>query len=259
MHPLCVAGVSFSFDKPVLQDITLDFTAGNFSAILGPNGAGKSTLVKLISRWYVPSTGEIKLFGKPLRLLTTLQIAKSMAVVEQENSYGTDITVAELVSLGRLPHQTLLGGQSQVDTQCIQRAMERTGITELADRRLSTLSGGEKQRVRIATALAQDTALLILDEPTSHLDIRHQVEVLTLLRGLSREGLTVIAVLHDINLAALFCDRLIILSRGRISADGTPEQVLQPATIADAYGCNVAIQPHPVENVPQIVLMRGGE
>jgi len=253
---LKVSNVSFSFDKPVLRSVSTVFNGGSFSGVLGPNGAGKSTLVKIISRWYRPEKGDIFVGDKSISSLTQKDIARNLAVVEQEQSYGTDISVEELVSLGRLPHQSLLGEESCDDRLYVRKAMERTGMLEFAGRRLSTLSGGEKQRARIATALAQDTSILILDEPTSHLDIKHQAELLNFLRTLACDGLTVVAVLHDINLAALFCDRLIILVGGKILTEGTPEEVLTSQTIAAAYGCNVEVVPHPREKVPQIALLR---
>lgn len=256
MVALQVSNVSFSFDKPVLRGVSTVFPGGSLTGVLGPNGAGKSTLVKMLSRWYVPEQGDILLGGKSLRSLTQQEIARQMAVVEQEQAYGADITVEEMVALGRLPHQSLLGEESDEDRRLVRKAMERTGVLEFAGRRLSTLSGGEKQRVRIATALAQNTSILILDEPTSHLDIKYQAELLNLLRALAREGLTVVAVLHDINLAALFCDRLIILAGGKILAEGTPEEVLTSKAIAAAYDCDVVVIPHPRETVPQIALLR---
>lgn len=256
MVALQVSNISFSFDKPVLRGVSTIFADGSLTGVLGPNGAGKSTLVKILSRWYVPEQGDILLGGKSLRTLTQQHIATQMAVVEQEQAYGADITVEEMVALGRLPHQSLLGDESDEDRRLVRKAMERTGVLEFAGRRLSTLSGGEKQRVRIATALAQNTSILILDEPTSHLDIKYQAELLNLLRDLAREGLTVVAVLHDINLAALFCDRLLILAGGKILAEGTPEEVLTSKSIAAAYDCDVVVIPHPRENVPQIALLR---
>jgi len=253
---LQISNISFSFDKPVLRGVSTVFAAGSFSGILGPNGAGKSTLVKIMSRWYRPEKGDIFVGNKPISSLTQKEIARNIAVVEQEQSYGADVSVEEMVSLGRLPHQSLLGEESYEDRLHVRKAMERTGILEFTGRRISTLSGGEKQRTRIATALAQNTSILILDEPTSHLDIKHQAELLNLLRTLAHDGLTVVAVLHDINLAALFCDRLIILAGGKILTEGSAEEVLTSQAIAAAYGCNVEVVRHPREEVPQIALLR---
>lgn len=256
MVSLRISNISFSFDKPVLCGVSTVFNGGSFSGILGPNGAGKSTLVKIISRWYRPENGDVLVGDKSLRAMTQKEIARNIAVVEQDQSFGADISVAEMVSLGRLPHQSLRGEESDEDRLQVHRAMERTGMLEFAGRRLSTLSGGEKQRVRIATALAQDTSILILDEPTSHLDIKHQSDLLNLLHTLAHDGLTVVAVLHDINLAALFCDRLIILLAGEILTEGTPEEVITSQSITAAYGCNVEVIEHPKEKVPQIALLR---
>jgi iron complex transport system ATP-binding protein len=254
---LKISNIYFSFDKPVLQSINIVFANGLFTGILGPNGAGKSTLVKILSRWYLPDKGDIFVGDKSLSALTQQEIARRIAIVEQEQIYGSDITVLEMVALGRLPHQSLFGEDSDEDKSNVYTAMERAGVLGLAKRRLSTLSGGEKQRVRIATALAQNTPVIILDEPTSHLDIKYQMEILNLLRTLARDGLTVIAILHDINLAALFCDRLAILAKGKIIAEGSPEEVLTSQAISFAYECKVDVVRHPREKVPQIALLRG--
>lgn len=257
MISLKLSNISFSFDKPVLQNVSTAFNNGLFTGILGPNGAGKSTLAKIISRWYLPDKGDIFVGDKSLNAFTQREIARNIAIVEQEQFYGSDITVLEMVSLGRLPHQSLLGEDNDEDRCHVSNAMERTGTYELAKRKLSTLSGGEKQRVRIATALAQDTPIIILDEPTSHLDIKYQVEILNLLRTLARDGLTVVAILHDINLAALFCDRLAILAKGKIQSEGTPEEVLTSHAISVAYDCKVDVVRHSREKVPQISMLRG--
>lgn len=259
MHPLVVANVSFGFAKQkILKNITAEFPKGTLTGIIGPNGSGKSTLVKIMSRWLTPQSGEVHLAGIPLAKLSHRTMAQHLAVVEQESVLGIDLTVRELVYLGRLPHQSLLQGPTARDMELVNQALGRAGVVDLQDRYLSTLSGGEKQRARIATALAQDCPLLVLDEPTSHLDIRHQMDILTLLRSLAREGMTIIAVLHDINLAALYCQRLLVLSQGELTAQGTPAEILRPDLIQAVYGCQVAVFSHPSENVPQVSLLPVG-
>lgn len=255
MPAIELAELSYSFDRPVLNGISLQFHSSAFTAILGPNGAGKSTLVKIISRWYRPQSGEVSIKGNSLAQLNQRELAQLLAVVEQENSFGADITVRELVALGRLPHQSFLAEESEQDHRAIDNALQKTGMSAFATRPLSTLSGGERQRARIAAALAQETEILLLDEPTSHLDIKHQLELLRLLKSLVMGGLTVITVLHDINLAALFCDQIALLSAGRVVKVGTPQEVLTSDEIERVYGCKVAVYPHPVYHAPQIALL----
>ena len=202
-----------------------------------------------------PLSGQIHVFGQEISKLPQQQVARNIAVVEQENTVNTDITVRELVSLGRLPHQGLLSAESDHDREMIRRSMELTGVTDFTDRRLSTLSGGERQRVRIAAALAQETEILILDEPTAHLDIRHQTELLQLLKQLTYKGMTVISVLHDLNIAALFSDAMVLLGQGEIKAIGSPSEVITEEIIQQVYDCPVAVFGHPLYQVPQIALI----
>ena len=256
MHPLVISNVSFSFaHRPVLKNINAEFPKGTLTGIIGPNGSGKSTLVKIMSRWLTPQSGEVWLAGYPLAKLSHRAMAQHLAVVEQESVLGIDLTVRELAHLGRLPHQSLLQGATPRDEELVKQALAKEGIIDLEGRHLSTLSGGEKQRARIATALAQDCPLLVLAEPTAHLDIKHQMELLSLLKSLSQEGMTIITVLHDINLAALYCERLLVLSQGELTAKGTPLEVLRPPLIEAVYGCPVVVFTHPSENVPQISLV----
>lgn len=248
-------GVAFAYEKPVLKDVSVGFAAGKFTSILGPNGAGKSTLVKIMSRWYRPLQGNVLVFDRPINDLPQHIVARHIAVVEQENSASTDITVRELVSLGRLPHQGLLSTESAHDHEMIEHSMEVTGVKELSERRLSTLSGGERQRARIAAALAQETEILLLDEPTSHLDIRHQTELLQLLQQFTQRGMTVVSVLHDLNIAALFSDSMVLLGQGEVKAMGSPRDVLRADIIEKVYGCPVTVFDHPLYKIPQIALV----
>ena len=258
MPAITLENVSFGFSQPVLRGISASFPRGTFSGLLGPNGVGKSTLIKLISRWLPLQGGSIRIHGRPLDRLSPIELARLVAVVEQEQSPLSDITVREMVELGRLPHQKLLSPHTPADRQAVEAAMAQTGVQEFARRRLTTLSGGERQRVRLATALAQTTDVLILDEPTSHLDIKFQLELLTLLRELADRGLSIVAALHDVNLAALFCDHLVLLSGGHVLTAGAPVEVITRETMLEAYQCEVTVFSHPTAGVPQIALNRGG-
>lgn len=258
MPALSVENVSFRFTQPVLRGVSADFEQGTFSGILGANGVGKSTLVKLISRWLPMQDGSIRIHNRPLEAFSQRELARHIAVVPQEHAHLTELTVREIVELGRIPHQGLLAPPTAADQSAVDSALTQTGLLGLAERSFSTLSGGERQRVRVAMALAQAAEILILDEPTTHLDIRYQVELLTLLAELVTKGYTVIAVLHDINLAALFCDHLVLLADGRVLRAGPPAEVITRETIVDAYQCEAHVLLHPTVNVPQIALTRNG-
>lgn len=254
MPAISVEKVSYRFGQPVLREVSASFSQGTFTGILGANGVGKSTLVKLISRWLPLQEGSIRIYDRPLQAFTQRELARHIAVVAQEQAYLTELTVREMVELGRIPHQGLLDSPSQADHNAVESALAQTGLQALATRRFGTLSGGERQRVRVAMALAQAADILILDEPTTHLDIRYQLELLTLLAELVAKGYTVIAVLHDINLAALFCDHLLLLADGRVLSAGTPGEVITREAILEAYQCDVTVLLHPTSEAPQIAL-----
>jgi iron complex transport system ATP-binding protein len=247
---------AYSVTEPVLTDVSLQVISGSFTGILGPNGAGKSTLLKLLSRWYKPDSGDIMIGGESTKSMSHRELSRRIAVVEQEQRFATDITVRELVALGRLPYQSLLSEESEADRQAVELSLTQGGLLDLSERTLSTLSGGERQRARLAMALAQDASILALDEPTTHLDIRHQLDLLTLLETLRAQGLTVLAVLHDLNLAALFCEDLILLKEGQVYATGTVDQVLTAENIAAVYDCRATVYRHPIHGVPQVALLR---
>ncbi len=254
---LGVEDLSFAYrTKRVVNEISLQIEPGQFWGIIGPNGSGKSTLLKLISGFLKPSNGSISLLGQPLSRLSPQALARSVAVVRQDLENGLEMTVAELVLLGRFPHLPPLGGERPKDRAIAQEKMVLTGIDQLADRRLNEISGGERQRAYLAQALTQEPKLLLLDEPTAHLDIRHQVGIMGLVQRLSEEqGLTIIAVLHDLNLASLYCNRLALLANGQLLAHGETNQVLTEELIHAAYGVNTAITPHPTKGCPQVHLL----
>ena len=249
--------VSFSYlDGNVLHNISLSIKAGEMVGLLGPNGSGKTTLIKLASGVLKPNQGEIGHDGLSLSRLKRKAIARRVAVVPQQFSVPFAFTAREVVMLGRIPFIRPFAEESQVDRQFVSGALEQVGINGLAERRFDELSGGERQKVILAMALAQQPKMLLLDEPTVHLDITHQVEILELVRSLNREQrVTVIAAMHDLNLAALYFDRLILLKEGRVQADGTPAQVLTEDMIRDVFLASVRVQPHPVAGVPHIVVL----
>ena len=260
MIDLQIQQVYFSyFDGLVLHDINLSLEAGEMVGLLGPNGSGKTTLLKLASGILKPKQGEIKLGGSNLNQLSRKSIARSVAVVPQQFHMPFAFTTSEVVMLGRIPFIKALTGETAADRQAVAAAVELVGITELTQRRFDELSGGERQKITLAMALAQQPKLLLLDEPTVHLDISHQVDTLELVRSLNVEqGLTVIAAMHDLNLASLYFDRLILLKEGRISAEGTPAQVLTEDIIREVFSASVRVEPHPATGVPHIVVMPKG-
>ncbi|KMS92145.1 ABC transporter ATP-binding protein [Streptomyces regensis] len=222
----------------LVDRVRLAADSGTFVGLVGPNGSGKSTLLRTVYRALRPAAGAVRLDGDDLHAMDPRAAARALAALPQESSAEFDFTVAEVVAMGRLPHR---GRTAASDREICARAMDRTGVAHLADRGFPGLSGGEKQRVLIARALAQQPRVLILDEPTNHLDIAHQLDVLALVRD---SGLTVLAALHDLNLAAAHCDVLYVIDKGRIVAAGPPHDVLQPALLAEVFG----IRAHPVRH-----------
>ncbi|HEY86918.1 MAG TPA: heme ABC transporter ATP-binding protein [Dehalococcoidia bacterium] len=257
MISLQISQVYFSYlDGLVLHDINLSIRAGEMVGLLGPNGSGKTTLIKLVSGILKPGQGEIRLDGSSLSRLSRKSVARSLAVVPQQFHIPFAFTIGEVVMLGRIPFLKAFAEESKVDRQFVANTMDLVGISELKERRFDELSGGERQKVILAMALAQQPRLLLLDEPIVHLDIAHQVEILELVKRLNMEqGLTVIGAMHDLNLAALYFDRLILLKEGRIWADGVPAQVLTEDIIRNVFSASVRVEPHPVTGVPHIVVM----
>ncbi len=229
--------------QPVLHDISLTIQAGQMVALLGPNGAGKSTLLRVLTGLQPLTGGEVQLFGRDLRQLRAPERARFVAVVPQEVTTPMAFTVAELVALGRSVPRGRWTALAVADRQAVEQALAYTDTLELCDRYYSELSGGEKQRAIIAMALAQEPQLLLLDEPTSHLDINHRLEVLQLLERLNRErGLTVVMTSHDLNLAAEFFPQLALLNHGRIAATGAPAEVLREELLEEVYHCKLAVR-----------------
>lgn len=216
----------------VLHDISLDLSPGRILVVVGPNGAGKSTLLRLIYRFLKPTTGRVLLDDEDIHACSARHVARQVAAVLQEQPTDFALTVREIVALGRAPHRSLLASDSRRDAHMVDHALGRLALRPLANRLFGTLSGGERQRVMVARALAQEPRLIVLDEPTNHLDIRYQLELLQLIRELR---ITVVCSLHDLNLAAMTADDLLILRDGHPLAFGAAEQVLTPELIAQAF------------------------
>jgi len=242
--------------KIVLNNINLEIGKGEFAGIIGPNGSGKTTLLKAVTRLVKPYKGKIFIEDKELYSIDHKEIAQKIAVVSQ-NLPTMSMTVREYVLLGRTPHyKNLQFFENESDVEIAEHAMTMTDIIKLQDSYMSEISGGEIQLALIARALAQEPWMLLLDEPTAHLDITHQVNVLDLIRRLNKEyGLTVIIVLHDLNLASAYCDRLILMDNGRIKKIGTPEEVLNYADIEEVYKTVVVVEKNPVSLKPFVIVV----
>lgn len=241
------------FDKTVIKGVNFSVNKGDFIGVIGPNGAGKSTLIKTLSRTLKPFKGTIIHEEKDIYKISLNESARSIAVVPQDTLIAFEFTVWDIVMMGRLPHIKRFKRETERDLKVVEKCLELTNTKELAGRLINELSAGERQRVIIAKALAQEPRLLILDEPTSHLDISHQIEIFDLLRGLSEnENLTVIAVLHDLNLASEYCNRLILMNEGKIFAQGKPDEVLRYKTIEEVYKTVVVVGASPVSKKPYI-------
>jgi len=238
-----------------LRDMSFEIAPGEIIGVIGPNSSGKTTLIRLLTRVLEPASGEIHLEGVSVRRLSRTDLARRVAVVPQGILPQFPFTVGELVLMGRYPHDPGRYFESPRDRAVAREAMEATGVLELADMPIEHLSGGERQRAVIARALAQEPRLLVLDEPTAHLDLRYQVEAAALLRRLNRErGTTVLLVSHDLNLAAEVCDRLLLLNGGRAAAIGAPEAVLDEALLASVFGCAVIVDKNETTGRPVVRL-----
>lgn len=243
----------------VLQEISFQVRKGEFVGMIGPNGSGKSTLLKILYHLLSPQRGEVLFEGLSLRKMGRNEIAKKIAVVAQEIYPAFPFRVIEMVLMGRSPYLGHLMFESQKDLEIARRAMEWTEILPLADRSIDELSGGERKRVFIARALAQEPEVILLDEPTANLDIHHQAEFLDLILSLNREkGLTILMASHDLNLASEYCDRLIFLQNGKIYKMGAPGEVMTQENIEKVYGCEVWVDRNPVSGKPRVSVLRKG-
>jgi iron complex transport system ATP-binding protein len=235
--------ITFGYDprEPVLRNVTLEVVPGRVTALFGPNGCGKSTLLRCLNGSLRPQSGSVMLGDRPVVFMTPREIACQIAVVPQDTPHDVPFTAAQMVMLGRYARWDAWGQESPEDTEIVQACLRRMNVADLADRPFSHLSGGERQRVVIARALAQEGRGLLLDEPALHLDIAHQLELYRLVRTLAAEGLAVLIVCHDLLLAPLFLDTVVLLAHGRIIATGRATEVLAPDRIAAAFGTRVRV------------------
>jgi len=255
---LSINSLHVAYDKQdVLQDLNLQLDRGELLGLIGPNGSGKTSLIRALSGVIKPTAGEIHIEGKELSTFSEGARARLLAVVPQSAQLPPAFTVFECVALGRTPHLAWLGRLGQSDLKHIQQAMQAAEISHLSDRRAGELSGGEQQRVILARALAQACPILLLDEPTAHLDLHHQVSLLGLVRRMAKDQkLAVLVAMHDLNLAALYADRLVLLVEGRIRASGTPAEVLTTDILQAAYQIPLHVHPNPQHGTPWVVLQR---
>lgn len=252
---LRLAGVTVALEgRTVLHDLELEVPAGGFVGVVGPNGSGKSTLIRTIYRAVRPDRGVVYVGGDDVWAMSARMSARRTAVVAQHGTPAGEFTVAEVVAMGRTPHKRLFDADTPDDRDICDQALARVGLAGLANRPLSSLSGGERQRVMIARALAQQAPLLLLDEPTNHLDVRHQYEILTLVRSL---GMTVLAALHDLDLAVQFCDTLHVLRAGQVVASGPPQVVLTPELVREVFEVDAHLLVHPVTGQLRLLLSHG--
>ncbi|MCR9072738.1 MAG: ATP-binding cassette domain-containing protein [Alphaproteobacteria bacterium] len=238
-------------DRLVLHPLTLDLPAGQVTGLLGHNGSGKSTLMKILARQMKPDSGEIDLFGTPLATHAPRRLARSLAYLPQHAPDTDGLTVRELAALGRYPWHGPFGRVSDLDRQKTESALAMTNLMTFADRQVDTLSGGERQRAFLAMLMAQDAECLLLDEPISALDVAQQIDVMSFVRRQAMEhGRSVVVILHDLNIAARFCDRLVVLSHGRVAGQGAPDDLIHPDRLETLYGVPMGIFAHPTTGWP---------
>ncbi|HIE06378.1 MAG TPA: ABC transporter ATP-binding protein [bacterium (Candidatus Stahlbacteria)] len=250
-----VKNLTFSyFDHPVINDISFSIEKGDFVGIIGPNGAGKSTLLRLLANILKGQSGSIQIDGRDLDSFRREDLARLVGFIPQETHFSLNFRVFDVILQGRYPHLGFFKIEDLNDNRIVDEAIQRTRISHLSDKQILDISSGERQMVVITRAVAQRPEILLLDEPTSFLDIKHQVEIMNLLKDLNREGITIIVVVHDLNLAGLFCGRLLLINQGRIAASGSPAEIITPEMIKKIYGVDVVGVNHPTAGLPQILL-----
>jgi iron complex transport system ATP-binding protein len=243
-----------SYDgDPVVEDLRLRIARGRTTALVGPNASGKSTLLRALARLLRPTGGAVLLDGRDIARVPTREVARRMAILPQDPETPEGLTVRQLVEQGRYPHRALLRGWSPDDERAVDRALAGSGMAPLAERAVDTLSGGQRQHAWIAMTLAQETETLLLDEPTTYLDLAHQIDVLDLLAALNAAGRTIVMVLHDLNQAARYADEIIAVRAGRIAAAGPPHEVVREDRVRDVFGVDVRVIDDPVTGGPLCV------
>lgn len=244
--------------ESIVEEVSFDVPEGSLVGLVGPNGAGKTTLVKAINGLLAPDSGTVRIDGDRVSDLSARAVSRRVATVPQDTSLGFDFPVRDVVAMGRTPHRSRFERESDRDREAVERALRRTQLGELADRPIGSVSGGERQRVVLARALCQSSPNLLLDEPTASLDVGHGVRILELVCDLVSEGRTALAAIHDLDLAARFCDELVLLSGGSILSSGTPEAVLTESNVEEAFDVRIAVVSHPVTGAPSVTALSGG-
>ena len=240
--------------QTVIKELSFQLHSGELLGLVGPNGCGKTSIIKALSRVLSPSSGQILLDGKELTAISRNELARIIGVVPQNPYLPETFTVFEVVILGRNPYLGLFSGETARDIAVVWQAMERTDITHLSKRRIGELSGGEKQRVMIARVLAQEPNVILLDEPTANLDIAQQLEILDLIAGMCYEkNIAGLIAIHDLNIAAQYCNRILMLKNGQIFAGGTPNEVITAENVREVFGAETMIFPHPENNLPMVL------
>ncbi len=256
--PLEARGITFGYPgRTIGEHLDLTIAPGSFTTIVGPNACGKSTLLRAMSRLLAPADGSVLLDGHDIARMPSKQVARRLGLLPQTSIAPEGITVADLVSRGRHPHQSAFRQWSREDEAAVGEAMVATGVTDLSARLVDELSGGQRQRVWVAMVLAQQTGLLLLDEPTTFLDVAHQVELMELLHRLNLEGRTVVTVLHDLNQAARYADTVVVMRDGRITAAGPPEDVITEAILRDSFDLACTVVEDPVTGGPLVIPLGG--
>ncbi len=251
-----ISGICYSYEgKNALEKVTAQVPSGSFTGIIGPNGSGKSTLLRILGSVLRPFKGKVLYDGTDIALMPPLHRARLVGAVLQDSGAQFGFTVREVVEMGRFPYRGLFGKTDGSDSAAVEEAMDKAGVLQFSERPVTALSSGERQRAYIARALAQQPKVLLLDEPTSHLDISYQLEVMQMLKMLSSSGTTVVIVMHDLNLAGLYCDRLIAMKDGEVVAQGGPDMVLTAKNIMEIYGVKALVENHPATSRPLIITM----
>lgn len=254
MHTLAADAVDIGYPgRPVIRGLSLDVLQGEFTVIVGPNACGKSTLLRSLGRMLPPTAGRVLLDGKSIQSYPTKEVARRVGLLPQSPTTPDAITVADLVSRGRYPHQKLLRQWSPADAEAVDRSLREVGMLEHSERMVDELSGGQRQRVWIAMTLAQETPIVLLDEPTTFLDVVHQIDVLDLCSALHDQGRTLVAVLHDLNMAARYASHMVMMNDGAIIAQGSAAEVITPELLAQGFGLDALVLPDPENGRPLVV------